>query len=417
MVKLIAILLFTLLAAPAAAKDGNTYRRGSVVKSYRTCMKESNFTQARQVLVDAIKKHPEAAADAQLYRYQMDAINELIGQENRKIYLNSKPDTVSYFNYIYQLYSVGLQCDSIEQVSLQAAREAGKKAKSKLRSEVGQMLLPYRNNVLGAGKFHYAKKDYSNAFRYFDLYMQTKSAAVFLDPKGNSILSDPDDNASVAVLAVLSAYASDNHRGVATYLDQSLADQNLRSQLLEVGSKSMAALGDTARMLQLLDDGFDNYPEKDYFLMALTKHYNDHGDYAQALRRAVRMTEVYPLKRDYWYLAGKECLLLSRWNEALAAFGKCVEIQADDAEAHSAIGSIYLQQAHDAYANFNVPLSDPTYTKQKAAINTLYKQSCAAYEKARKFAEDRTDLWLDGLRETYFKLNRGRELRALERKK
>ena len=29
------------------------------------------------------------------------------------------------------------------------------------------------------------EKDYSNAFRYFDLYMQTKSAAAFLDPKGD----------------------------------------------------------------------------------------------------------------------------------------------------------------------------------------------------------------------------------------
>ena len=71
------------------------YKRASVVKSYRTSMKEKNFVQARQVLIDAMREHSEAASDAQLYRFKLDAINELIGVENRKIYLNSKPDTAT----------------------------------------------------------------------------------------------------------------------------------------------------------------------------------------------------------------------------------------------------------------------------------------------------------------------------------
>jgi hypothetical protein len=38
-----------------------------------------------------------------------------------------------------------------------------------------------------------------------------------------------------------------------------------------------------------------------------------------------------------------------------------------------------------------------------------------AYESARKFDENNQDLWLSGLRETYFKLNKGKELKALEK--
>lgn len=393
------------------------YKRAGVLKTYRTCMKDKNFVQARKVLFDAVRQYPEAAADAQLYRYQMDALNELIGVENRKIYLNNKPDTVSYFNYLYELYETGLKCDSVEQHRVLSLRAAGKKAAPKLRSGVGQTMLPYRKNVLNAGKYYYKKQDYVNAFRFFDLYLQTKYSPVFEDTKGNSMLTDGDDVQEVSVLAVLSAYASSNHQGVKTYLRESLHDDELRSQLLEVGSKSMEAMGDTAGMLQLLKDGFDNYPEKDYFFIALVKYYNDHEDYEAALKHSLRRTELFPLKRDYWFMLGKEQMLLARGEEALASFGKCIEIKADDAEAYSSIGNIYLLQAHEAYALFNVPLSDPTYSKRKAAINTLYKQSCTAFEQARKFDEANTSLWLAGLRETYFKLNRGKALRALEKYK
>ena len=67
-------------------------------------MKEKNFVQARQVLTDAMRQHPEAAADAQMYRYKLDVLDVLIGQENRKIYLNTNPDTLSYWTTLDQAY-------------------------------------------------------------------------------------------------------------------------------------------------------------------------------------------------------------------------------------------------------------------------------------------------------------------------
>ena len=390
------------------------YKRASIVKTYRTCMKEKKYTQARQVLIDAIRQHPEAAADASLYRYQCDAINELAVQENRKIYLNAQPDTARYFQYIYELYRAGLQCDSTEQNTLHRLHAEGKKAKVKYRSGVGQMLLPYRPNLLSAGKFHYAKKDYPKAYRYFDLYIQTKSSSLFLDPKGQAFLTDPDDTTPVSVLAVLSAYGSGHHQGVITYLSESLKDETHESQLLEIGSKAALALGDTATMVQCLQQGFAKHPDTEYFLASLTRYYNDRGQYTQALVALQRITQLRPTHRDYWYMMGQEQLLLQQYEEAIRTFQKCIEIQADDAASHASLGNIYLHQAHEAYAQFNLPLSHPDYARRKAAITERYAQSCKAFEQARKFDENNPALWLQGLRETYFKLNRGRELRRLE---
>ena len=418
MVQLITIfiILFTLFANPVHGAE-KPYKRSSVVKSYRTCMKEKNFAQARQVLTDAMREHPEAAADAQMYRYKLDALDALIGVENRKIYLNSKPDTVSFFNYMYELYVTGLQCDSVEQQAMAAREAEGKKAQQKLRGGVGQTLLPYRKNLLNAGKYYYTKKSYADAFRFFDMYVQTKSADVFQDSKGNSLVADPDDEVDVSVLSVLSAYASSNYSGVTSYLSESLKDENLRPQMLEIGVKTYAALTDTTKAVQLLEQGFEAYPEVEYFYVTLVKHYNERGLYEQALQKVQRMTSLKPQQRDYWYVAGTELVLLDRYDEALQSFQQCIDIKADDAEAWASMGSIQLHQAHVAYENFNLPKSDPSYNKQKNAITQLYRQACNAFEQSRKFDEANTSLWLEGLRETYFKLNRGKALKGLEKYK
>ena len=356
MVQLITIfiLLFTLFANPVHGAE-KPYKRSSVVKSYRTCMKEKNFAQARQVLTDAMREHPEAAADAQMYRYKLDALDALIGVENRKIYLNSKPDTVSFFNYMYELYVTGLQCDSVEQQAMATREAEGKKAQQKLRSGVGQTLFPYRKNLLNAGKYYYTKKSYADAFRFFDMYVQTKSADVFQDTKGNSLVADPDDEVDVSVLSVLSAYASSNYSGVTSYLTESLKDENLRPQMLEIGVKTYAALTDTTKAVQLLEQGFEAYPEVEYFYVTLVKHYNERGLYEQALQKVQRMTSLKPQQRDYWYVAGTELVLLDRYDEALQSFQQCIDIKADDAEAWASMGSIQLHQAHVAYENFNLP--------------------------------------------------------------
>lgn len=392
-----------------------TYKKSAVMKAYRTSMKEKNYAKARQAVEDAIRTHADAAADPQLYRYSMDALNELIGAENRKIYLNTRPDTVGYFNYMYDLYAMGMKCDSVEQARLQEKRAQGKKAEPKLRTGVGQLMLPYMKNLLNAGKFHYQKKNYKQAFRFLDMYAKAKSSELLSTTKESEGWTD--DKTEVAVLAALSAYASGDNAGTMAYLPASLNDESLRAKLLEVGSKAAAELHDEAAMLALLEQGFDAYPNVEYFLMTLVKHYNDAEQYGEALQRVQKMVQLYPNIRDYWYMAGKEQMLLGQYEAALVSFGRCIEIKADDAESYSAMGNIYLHDAHEAYAHFNVALSDPNYATKKKSIDELYKKACVAFEKARAFDEENRELWLSGLRETYFKLNKGRELRALEKRK
>ncbi|MDO5761475.1 MAG: hypothetical protein Q4P12_02310, partial [Bacteroidales bacterium] len=131
-------------------------------------MKANNYGEAKKTIENAFSRYEEAAKDTKLYIYKIEALNELVKQENRKIYLNSKPDTVSFFNNIYELYETGLKCDSIEEAVLTQKRAEGKNTKNKLRGGIRNYLLAYRTNVVGAGKFFYNKKQYVEAFKFLD---------------------------------------------------------------------------------------------------------------------------------------------------------------------------------------------------------------------------------------------------------
>lgn len=409
------------LCAAAQKKDdgkkGEEYRRSAVVKAYRTSVKSKDYSKAKQELDKALAAYPQAASDTKLYSYKMLALNELIKQENRKIYLNQKPDTTAYFKYVYELYDTGLRCDSIEQTQLAEDRAEGKNPKAKLRRELGNTMLAYRSNVVNAGKFYYRKKDYINAYKYFDLYLKTKDKRVFDSHDGGVATKDPDDKTSVSTLAVLSAYASSNYPCVMSHITESLKDTLVKSQIIEIGYKSAAAMNDSTSMLAFLQRGFKSYPEVEYFFMSLVRYYDGCNEYKLALETIEKMLSLYPDNRDYNYMRGKHLLELNMEDEAVAPFSKCLELEADDAESYSALGDIYLNKAQEAYMRFNLPLSDPLYAQRKKDIMNLYEKACSYYENARKYNENNHEMWLTGLRETYFKLNKGRELRALEKYK
>ena len=219
-------------AETAAGLSAEKFKKSAVVKAFRGYMKDKNYAKAKAEIDNAVATYEVANKDAELYKYKMAALDELIGAENNKIYLQSNPDTTSFFNYIYELYLTGLKCDSLEQRYVAARHAEHKKAEPKLRRGVGQTMLPYRRNMLNAGKFYYKKRDYANAFKFLDMYAQTKSTDVFIDAKGNSIIDDPDDVSSVSVLAVLSAYCSNNYSGVMSYLPESLKDEEFVPQML-----------------------------------------------------------------------------------------------------------------------------------------------------------------------------------------
>ena len=387
-----------------------SYKVSTTVKSVRSLLKEKKYSNANDEINKAFNEHESARSSAQLYSFQTYALQNLILDENRKMYLNQKPDTSKYFSYIYSLYTSALRCDSIDQLP----NEKGK-VDIKYRDSNRSKLLQFRKNLSKAGTYFYQKNEYQNAYRFEDLYLSTKDSPIFTDSKGNYTLSDETDSVEHSSLAVFLAYACGNNDGVIKYIPVALNDTSRLAQLLEVGSKAYCSVGDTISSNNLLYKGLQDFPTTEYFYLTLVKYFNDRGEYNNALNIIDSVLVYMPDNRNALFLKAKEHEYLSEYEKALETLDNLVSINNNDAEAYSQIGSINLMLAHKAYDNFNLKVTDRGYSKGRQFINSFYKNSKTAFESCRKYAEDNPELWLSGLRECYYKLNMGKELKLLEK--
>lgn len=387
------------------------YKRRSVLKEIKSNIKSGNYTRADELFQSAIKTYEQARSDAEYYYIEANIQMNLALEENKKMYLATSPDTSKYFKYIYNMYHYSLICDSIESVP-----DENDRVKHKYRSDLSSKLLKFRNNLLNAGKFFYNKKQYDEAYNNLDMYLSSHSSPIFSgkDARG-AILKD--DTLKVPVLAVFSAYAAQKYQNAVKYIGCSLQDTLGRKYLIEIGCKSYAQLGDTANMLSMLKRGFDEYPDYEYYYFTLLNYYNDELSYSDAHELTVHMISHFPDDSRFWYIKGKEEMFMNNLDSALVSFTNVVKLKSDDAYAYANIGNIYLHKVHQINQSYQLSIEDPRYVTKKAFVTDLYRKACENFENAKKYKEDDTSLWLLGLRESYFKLNKGKELKSLEKYK
>lgn len=416
--KIVFTILFALLTLCSFAQNNKTgekkeeYKVSSTIKKVRAFLKDSKFTDANNEVESALSKHPEARSSSVLYALKTQALHNLVLDENKKIYLRQKPDTTKYFSYIYSLYEAAMICDSLEQIPDEKGRVL-----LKSRDTNQQRLLQFRKNLATADRYYYTKKDYKNAYKYGNLYLKSKHSPIFNKAKGGNALEGEKDSVAHSSLAVFLAYAYNNHKGVVEHLPVALLDTALHAQIYEVGAKSYFALEDTLSAHVFLLEGIKEFPTNDYFYMTLIKYFNEKRDYQSAINLLDSILVHLPNDRNCMFIRAKEYQYLGEYEKSIESMSQVTKFHPKDHEAFSALGDMYLDKAHREYRSFNMRVTDRNYQIGRRKIDECYTEAKQAYEKCKTLVEDKTALWLEGLRECYYKLNLGKELKALEKLK
>lgn len=397
--------------AISAQNKASQYKKKNIMKEIRENLKSANYQRVNDIAYNAVTNYEEAKNDAEFYDILVNAQENLALAENKKMYLKSKADTAKYFNHIHNMYVYAIKCDSIE-TNLNA-QEDTKKAKYKYRNKNSDKLNLFRNNLLNAGKFHYKKKQYDKAYLFFNAYIESSEHPLVTKHIVDKIIEDSIIK-STALLSVLSAHASNNHKGVVKHLHVALEDTSTKAVIVEMGSKSYAALGDTLNMLRLLDYGMKNYPKYEYFYSVLIKYYNEKGKFNESLEIVKNATDSNPENRNCWFIRGKVEEYLNMPDSALISYKKAVEAKPDDAESYSCLGGIYLNKAHEAYSKFNGTVGTKEYIDEKKNIDDIYNTARINFEASKKLAPENKSLWLSSLKDIYFKLSMGKELMQLD---
>ena len=398
------VMLLFLIGTASAGYAQNKYKKSAVIKEIRSNMKGKAYGKVLDNVNNAMRQFPEfATIDPEYYYYSVQANQALALDEEKKMYLNQKADTLKYFNYIYSIFTDGLRCDSLSNIPDEKGRVV-----NHYHKPIASMFAANIGKLPAGVKFTFLKKDYTRAYNYADMFIQLTSDSTAYQLNAPSAT----DVSMMSAFAVLSAYAQRNYSRAIQYIDAALSENTRREQLLEIACRCYDQMGDTVRLEECLRDGVDHYATN-YFFLSLVKLYNDQRRYTDVLTLTNKMLQIDSRNRDLWFIRGKEEAYLEREDDALQSFTTATEIMMDDAESYSAIGNIYLNMSRRAYEQ-QQGLSGKPLQNKKTELHNLYLKSKAAFESARQHRPQDTALWLAGLKELYFKLNMGKELKTLE---
>lgn len=411
------------IVAEDKKKEEEPFKRKTAIKQIKTQIKSDNYSKAYELLTKYESEHTELKDDAEIQNMGVDILYNLTLEENKKIYLKSKPDTTKYLGYIYDMYRYSLRCDSLETVS---AKEE-KKTKYKYRADNANKMMKFRPNLRIAGNYFYSKGKYTESLKYAEMFISTISTPMsetckswHSGAKGNDAnIVNLDsvcrkDSINMSKLAVLSGYASGQYNRAIHYLRTAISDTLGRTDILELGIKSYLAIGDTTTAIKYLENAVAYYPQRGYYYVTLISIYDLQRRYEDALKLTNAMIKANENQHTYWVIKGKEEISLNRPDSAISSFKRALELKPTDAESASNIGIIILSKIHEAQNKANYVIGSPKFTHAKQKFKAQYAEACNYLEQSKTNAPESPEMWLTGLRECYFQLNKGKELKALD---
>ena len=402
-------LFFLILLPPAcqAAQEGDSlvFDVRSVLRTAKAYAKEDNYSKVDETLSQAFNSYPQALADPRLVRMEMDAQWQLSLSENKKIFLNSKPDTAAYFTRLLATAQYALRLDSLDNVPDDKGH-----VKPRYQKETGERLRACRRKLPSAGRYYYKRGDYATAWTFLDLYLLTLHNPLLAGGKEDE--GPAPDTVALARLATVSAFSAGKYAESLRYAEVAEGDTAVLCQLLEMQARAHEQLGQGEARLQTIRRGHDRFPAHDYFALALIHHYDSAACYPQALAVIERTLEAGGDRRQYAFLCGRIYEATGVLDSAEISYQEAIEAAPEDALARSAAGMLALRRAtllRDALTPAQLSSSD-----MKARLADYYTRAAEQLEKARELAPSQSEFWRDGLREAYFRLNRGADLQALE---
>ena len=384
------------------------FKKKSIFKDIKAYYKSGNYDRVYDLIQNTFKEYPESQNDADFLGYAMNSQFQLYLLENRRLYLNGKGDTVKLFSHIYNTYENGLKCDSVSAIP-------DKKGKiiTKYSSDINSHLSYLRNNLKSGGLFYLKKQKYNDAFPFFSMYINTMSNPIVYKTK-NGIVPSDTDSVRIYKMALHAAYGSNRHTDVMRFLPVAISDTLRKDVMMEMGAESSLQLRDSATFVLLLITGFDEYPSNDYFRANLIKLYHDHNDFDNTMKVLDRCIQTDSLDAKYWKLKGNEYYVIDSLDAAINPYTHAVNIDSTDVEILTKLGHIYIRKARDFYNSANLKIGSPDFSKNRRLLTDLYTNAMNYYERVRLLRPQDSQLWKSALRECYYRLNKGDELKLLE---
>lgn len=367
-----------------------TFAQESVVKEAKSL--KGKPEQAAQK-IEAALTNAETKDDPATWKLAGDFQFSIYEGESQKIYLqsinpNDKADMPKMYNSLLKMIEYYTTCDDKEVAMM---KSNPKYKKLKFREKNAELIKPRRGNLINGGVDAINAQKYDEALKYFGAYVDLSNAPMF--EKDASVKADTMVTLSAAYAAMAANFAEDKE-SMLKYGEIGKLDPNEGWRPLMYMSEYYKTLPDTAKWVEVLDEGVKRFPQQDYFVGNLADYYLTHNKTTEGI---AMIDEMLKIKQSAYYYFVKGVLQLESkdYTSAVATLQNIIDLNDTMLpQAYSKIGDCYLFPAQDIATEISaLAVDDPKYAPKEAEVKDLYRKAMPYYEKAKELAPTETKLW------------------------
>lgn len=197
----------------------------------------------------------------------------------------------------------------------------------------------------------------------------------------------------------------------ASRLFEETASYNFRDPFLYVFRKqALFAIGDTAKGVDVITQGFTAYPEDQSIMIELINYYLDTDKAEDALKLIAKAKEGDPSNVSYLFTEGTLYDKMGRFEDAQNAYKACIEAKPDYYDAHYNLGVLYYNRAVNVYEEASRISDNAAFEKKQAEGDEILRQAVPYMEKvanmeaATQTSYDTKRSALETLKTIYYRL-------------
>ncbi|MBN2814411.1 MAG: tetratricopeptide repeat protein, partial [Bacteroidales bacterium] len=150
----------------------------------------------------------------------------------------------------------------------------------------------------------------------------------------------------------------------ASRLFEEAASHNLQDPYLYVFRKqSLFGLGDTAKGVAVINEGFSKYPEDQAIMIELINYYLEADKAEEALKLIQRAKAGDPENVSYSFTEGTLLDKMGKFEEAEASYKECIDRNPEYYAAHYNLGVLYYNRAVKVYEDASKITDDAEFEK------------------------------------------------------
>lgn len=385
---------FVLLAMLSAAQ------KKEIAQAKQWIKKGVSLEQAQKTMLQLLQDSTHRRND-KVWLTLYEAYKKQYDLGNEKLYLKQPYDTTQLFNTTLQIFRTLEGLDSVC-----ASISTNTQEKPKYRDKHAELLNDYRANLYRGGLFFIHKKNYPEAYRLLDAYINCAELPLF---SRYHYRSTDANLPQAAYWSVYCGYKMQNSQATFRHASLALKDTAHYVYMLQYLAEAYQKEKNMVQYELALKNGFDNFPDFPFFFPRLISYYTENERFEDALQ--ITNTALERDSTNERYLFAKSSLLFN-----LKDYDQCISISKKLLAVNDTLADVYLNTGL-SYYNKGVDLDKNAKSSAKyhTQIADYYAKALGYLERYRALRPQEKDRWGFPLYTIYLNLNMGKAFDEIDK--